>query len=162
MHYTLRVPYSQPSLFVVLPQAATGESIGEEELGGADVHCGISGCADHYAWSEEEALETTRAIVSSLNLPTNTARRACSPGTVTHSCHPLEQTDLPHGICLSPLLEPPLYPAGEEEFACLVPPHGFQDWPVMEACGAPELTLYVIATHVCVYQYHISPFLLWY
>ena len=49
-------------------QAATGEIISTEDLGGADVHCRISGCTDHYVETEEEGLETTRRIISSLNL----------------------------------------------------------------------------------------------
>ena len=53
-------------------QAATGESISAEELGGADVHCSISGCTDHYAQSEEIALSLTRSIVESLNLSEQT------------------------------------------------------------------------------------------
>ena len=51
----------------MLSQAATGETIGAEELGGADVHCRISGCTDHYAESEEEAMSIARRLVASLN-----------------------------------------------------------------------------------------------
>ena len=40
-----------------LVKAATGEEVSAEELGGADVHCRISGVADHYALDEEHALE---------------------------------------------------------------------------------------------------------
>jgi len=46
-----------------LVKAATGEVVTAEELGGADVHCRRSGVADHYAESEEHALETAREIV---------------------------------------------------------------------------------------------------
>jgi acetyl-CoA carboxylase carboxyltransferase component len=49
-----------------LVKAATGEEVSAEELGGADVHCRISGVADHYATSDEHALETAREIVSHL------------------------------------------------------------------------------------------------
>ena len=42
--------------------------ISTENLGGADVHCGISGCTDHYVETEEEGFETARKIVTSLNL----------------------------------------------------------------------------------------------
>src|SRR4051812_33054671 len=45
-----------------LVKAATGEVVSAEELGGADVHCRKSGVADHYAASEEQALETAREI----------------------------------------------------------------------------------------------------
>lgn len=53
-----------------LPQAATGESVTSEDLGGAMVHCSISGCTDYFSISEEEGLGTARSIVASLNLPT--------------------------------------------------------------------------------------------
>jgi acetyl-CoA carboxylase carboxyltransferase component len=49
-----------------LVKAATGEVVSAEELGGADVHCRISGVADHYALDEEHALETAREIVGHL------------------------------------------------------------------------------------------------
>lgn len=50
-----------------LVKAATGEVITPEELGGADVHCRISGVTDHYANNDAHALEITRRIVSNLN-----------------------------------------------------------------------------------------------
>ena len=49
-----------------LVKAATGEEVTAEELGGADVHCRISGVADHYALDEDHALVTAREIVSHL------------------------------------------------------------------------------------------------
>lgn len=49
-----------------LVKAATGEVVTEEELGGADVHCRISGVADHYAQNDEHAIEITRNIVENL------------------------------------------------------------------------------------------------
>jgi acetyl-CoA carboxylase carboxyltransferase component len=49
-----------------LVKAATGEVVTAEELGGADVHCRQSGVADHYAESEEHALEIAREIVRHL------------------------------------------------------------------------------------------------
>ena len=50
-----------------LVKAATGEEVTAEDLGGADVHTGISGVADHFAEDEEDALVITRNIVESLN-----------------------------------------------------------------------------------------------
>src|SRR5579871_4834887 len=50
-----------------LVKAATGEEVGAEELGGADVHCRISGVTDHYAVSDEHALAICRSIVANLN-----------------------------------------------------------------------------------------------
>ncbi len=49
-----------------LVKAATGEVVTEEELGGADVHCRISGVADHYAEDDEQALAITRNIIENL------------------------------------------------------------------------------------------------
>jgi acetyl-CoA carboxylase carboxyltransferase component len=49
-----------------LVKAATGEEVSAEELGGADVHCRISGVADHYATDDVQALEWARDIVGRL------------------------------------------------------------------------------------------------
>src|SRR4029450_2470837 len=43
-----------------LVKAATGEEVSAEDLGGADVHCRVSGVADHYALDEEHALQMAR------------------------------------------------------------------------------------------------------
>src|SRR6266513_4077813 len=43
-----------------LVKAATGEEVSPEELGGADVHCRISGVTDHYADDDAHALELAR------------------------------------------------------------------------------------------------------
>jgi len=51
-----------------LVKAATGEVVTEEDLGGADVHCRISGVADHYAQNDEHAIEITRNIVENLGI----------------------------------------------------------------------------------------------
>nr|CCM13627.1 3-methylcrotonoyl-CoA carboxylase beta subunit,putative [Leishmania guyanensis] len=48
--------------------AATGERVSSEELGGADVHCRISGVADHYATDDLHALYLARRAVANLNL----------------------------------------------------------------------------------------------
>lgn len=50
-----------------LVKAATGETVTAEELGGADVHCKISGVVDHCAANDSQALVTTRQIVGNLN-----------------------------------------------------------------------------------------------
>ncbi len=50
-----------------LVKAATGEVVDAESLGGADVHTGISGVADHFAENDEHALAIARDIVASLN-----------------------------------------------------------------------------------------------
>ncbi|MFY7697929.1 MAG: carboxyl transferase domain-containing protein [Legionella sp.] len=56
-----------------LVKAATGEIISAEELGGADIHCKMSGVADHYAESDEHALQLARSAVSYLNRPAKNA-----------------------------------------------------------------------------------------
>jgi 3-methylcrotonyl-CoA carboxylase beta subunit len=50
-----------------LVKAATGEVVTAEQLGGADVHCRLSGVADYYAMNDEHALRETRKIISHLN-----------------------------------------------------------------------------------------------
>ena len=50
-----------------LVKAATGEVITAENLGGAEVHCRLSGVADHYANDDEHALRETRRIIANLN-----------------------------------------------------------------------------------------------
>jgi 3-methylcrotonyl-CoA carboxylase beta subunit len=51
-----------------LVKAATGEVVTPEELGGADVHCRISGVTDHYAEDDLHAIEITRSIIKTLNI----------------------------------------------------------------------------------------------
>jgi 3-methylcrotonyl-CoA carboxylase beta subunit len=52
-----------------LVKAATGQVVTAEELGGAAVHTGISGVADHLAENEPDAFRIARDIVSSLGRP---------------------------------------------------------------------------------------------
>ncbi|OGT43688.1 MAG: methylcrotonoyl-CoA carboxylase [Gammaproteobacteria bacterium RIFCSPHIGHO2_12_FULL_40_19] len=52
-----------------LVKAATGEIVDAESLGGADVHCRLSGVADHYANDDKHALEIARNCVLHLNRP---------------------------------------------------------------------------------------------
>ncbi len=52
-----------------LVRAATGEVVTPEELGGADVHCRISGVSDHYALDDRHAIELARNIVENLEMP---------------------------------------------------------------------------------------------
>jgi 3-methylcrotonyl-CoA carboxylase beta subunit len=49
-----------------LVRAATGEVVSAEELGGADVHCRVSGVTDHYAADDRDALAIARRIVNRL------------------------------------------------------------------------------------------------
>lgn len=50
-----------------LVKAAIGEIVSAEELGGADVHCKISGVADYIATDDTDALNITRKIIKNLN-----------------------------------------------------------------------------------------------
>ena len=89
-----------------LVRAATGEDLTSEELGGARVHCTISGCTDHFATSEEEAFEITRGIVGSLNLPMNrTVKKVES--------------------------QLPAYDCSDEQFAFLIP-ETLENWPMLD------------------------------
>ncbi len=61
----------QATIFLAGPplvKAATGEDISSEELGGADVHCKLSGVADYYAQNDEHALMIGRDCVSHMPL----------------------------------------------------------------------------------------------
>ncbi len=63
---------NQATVFLAGPplvKAATGEIVGAEELGGADVHCRRSGVSDYMADNDEHALQITRNIVGHLNCP---------------------------------------------------------------------------------------------
>ncbi|MGB2844752.1 MAG: carboxyl transferase domain-containing protein, partial [Candidatus Aminicenantaceae bacterium] len=61
---------NQGTIFIGGPplvKAATGEEVTDEDLGGADVHCRISGVSDYYAQNDEHALEIARNIVETLD-----------------------------------------------------------------------------------------------
>lgn len=61
---------NQATIFLAGPplvKAATGEIVSAEDLGGADVHCRISGVADHYAQNDQHALQIARQIIANLN-----------------------------------------------------------------------------------------------
>jgi len=61
---------NQGTIFLAGPplvKAATGEVVSAEELGGADVHCRVSGVTDHYAQDDGHALAIARRIVGNLN-----------------------------------------------------------------------------------------------
>ncbi|MCC6221179.1 MAG: methylcrotonoyl-CoA carboxylase [Deltaproteobacteria bacterium] len=58
-----------------LVKAATGEIVSAEELGGTDVHCGISGVSDHSADNEVDALKRAREIIASLGPESSSIER---------------------------------------------------------------------------------------
>ncbi len=51
-----------------LVQAATGEIVSAEDLGGGDMHSRVSGVTDHLAQNDSHALGIARSIVSRLNI----------------------------------------------------------------------------------------------
>ena len=61
---------NQATVFLAGPhlvKAATHEQVSAETLGGADVHCRISGVADYYANNDAHALKITRRVINHLN-----------------------------------------------------------------------------------------------
>ena len=61
-----------------LVQAATGEVVTAEELGGGELHAADSGVTDHLAADDEDALRIVRRIVATLGAT------ASARGTVRH------------------------------------------------------------------------------
>lgn len=60
----------QGTIFLAGPplvKAATGEEVSAEDLGGADVHCKVSGVADHYAENDQHALSIARQCILRAN-----------------------------------------------------------------------------------------------
>jgi propionyl-CoA carboxylase len=79
-----------------LVQAATGEIVTAEELGGADVHTRISGVADHLAVDDEHALGLVREAVARANVrpcdawPRQTPRAPQKPPTAIYDVVPAD------------------------------------------------------------------------
>jgi 3-methylcrotonyl-CoA carboxylase beta subunit len=77
-----------------LVKAATGEEVSAEDLGGANVHTSKSGVADHFAETEEDALEMARNIVATLNYQSKNSRKFVKEEVKA----PLYQADEIYGI----------------------------------------------------------------
>ncbi|KAK6179403.1 hypothetical protein SNE40_011771 [Patella caerulea] len=60
-----------------LVQAALGEIISAEELGGATLHCRTSGCTDYFAGTEKEAFKIGRDIMVGLNVEDKSNLSSC-------------------------------------------------------------------------------------
>ena len=56
-----------------LVKAATGEDVTADELGGADVHCAVSGTADYAVDNEQEGIALVREIVGTFPRPVKAA-----------------------------------------------------------------------------------------
>jgi acetyl-CoA carboxylase carboxyltransferase component len=76
-----------------LVQAATGEVVSAEELGGAEVHTVQSGVADHYALDDEHALAIGRQIVRNLAW-----RKPDPPWELAEPAEPLVAPDGLYGV----------------------------------------------------------------
>jgi len=87
-----------------LVKAATGEDVTAEDLGGANVHTGQSGVADHFAENEEEALAKVREIVANLNWKTAAVRNTAPyeepkyPAEDIYGILPIESTRVPFDV----------------------------------------------------------------
>ncbi len=82
-----------------LVQAATGESITDEALGGGDVHCKVSGVADHLAENDSHALEICRELFNYSGKPSTTIHTGSShsfdaPAYDAYELYGIAQTDL--------------------------------------------------------------------
>jgi len=75
-----------------LVKAATGEVVDAESLGGAEVHCSVSGVTDHFAENDTHALAIARAIVGHFN------RRKQLPVAVIESREPAYPSQEIYGI----------------------------------------------------------------
>lgn len=62
-----------------LVKAATGEVVDAESLGGAEVHCSVSGVTDHFAENDQHALMIARDIVQHLNRQKHLAVQVQAP-----------------------------------------------------------------------------------
>lgn len=93
----------QATIFLAGPplvKAATGEQVTAEELGGADVHCKISGVADYYAENDEHAIELTRNAVAQLN------RQKSSELAIKEALEPRYNIEDLYGIANTDLRQP--------------------------------------------------------
>lgn len=84
-----------------LVQAATGEVISAEELGGADLHCAQSGVTDHYALDDEHALDLARNVVKNLN-----RKKTETSGRILDNKAPIYNPEELYGIVGTNLMRP--------------------------------------------------------
>jgi len=75
-----------------LVKMATGEDADDEELGGAAMHAGVSGVADHFAVDERDAIRLGRRILSELSW------RKQGPGATLPADEPVHDPDELLGI----------------------------------------------------------------
>lgn len=107
---------NQATIFLAGPplvKAAIGEEVTAEALGGADLHCKVSGVADHYADNEMHALNMARELIRN----TNQHQRKNTPWNLTDPKP-------------NPNPKPPLYPA--EELNGIIPEDPRRPYDVRE------------------------------
>ena len=94
---------NQGTIFLAGPplvKAATGEIVSAEDLGGADVHCKVSGVADHYAENDQHALQIARTCIANLN------RKKVINLNIKPSAEPLYPAEELYGIVGTDLKKP--------------------------------------------------------
>jgi len=83
-----------------LVQAATGEVVSAEDLGGGDLHARVSGVTDHLAADDLDALRMVRSIVATL------APRAAAPWDVAPAEEPQYAAESLYGVVPTDLRTP--------------------------------------------------------
>ncbi|XP_068637879.1 methylcrotonoyl-CoA carboxylase beta chain, mitochondrial isoform X2 [Aristolochia californica] len=74
-----------------LVKAATGEEVSAEDLGGATVHCKISGVSDHFAVDELHALAIGRQIVKNFHMAGQQNRSCSADGIYKEPLYDVEE-----------------------------------------------------------------------
>lgn len=116
---------NQATIFLAGPplvKAAIGEEVSAEALGGADLHCKVSGVADHYAENEIEALKIARELIK------NTNYRKIMDGRFSGSLELLQSSQISETSSSEP--KPPLYPI--EELDGIIPDDPRKPYDVRE------------------------------
>ena len=81
------------SMYLGSPRMAEmviGQQVSLEEMGGARMHCSVSGCGDLLAKTEEEAIDAARSYLSYLPSHADAPLPRAEPGSPSRSCHDLE------------------------------------------------------------------------
>ncbi|MCL7037603.1 hypothetical protein MKW94_030619 [Papaver nudicaule] len=76
-----------------LVKAATGEEVSAEDLGGASMHCTVSGVSDHFAEDELHGLAIGRNIVKNLHMAGKQGMTSESASAVSECKEPLYDTN---------------------------------------------------------------------
>jgi acetyl-CoA carboxylase carboxyltransferase component len=122
-----------------LVKAATGEEVTAEDLGGADVHCRVSGVSDYLATDDRDAIRQVRELVAGLPSPPRGCLDLAAPRPPLHD--PAE---------LDGLLPPDLHTPFEvrEVIARLVDGSEFsefkREWGATLVCGTARLHGYLL------------------